>query len=88
MSDILIRGVSKRIHAWIQKLAKSRNASVNQTILDLFQDEMVRMDKEISEEERHARAFERTRQLREEIWKKYGKFDDLTKLIREDRDSR
>lgn len=56
-------------------------------MLDLFQDEMERMDKEISDEERRARAFERTRQLCEELRKKYGKFDDSTKLIREDRDN-
>ncbi len=87
MGDMLIRGLSKRIHERIQKLAKSRNASVNQTVLKMIHDDLERMDKGIDEEERRARAFERTRQLREEIWKKYGKFDDSTKLIREDRDS-
>lgn len=86
--NILIRGLSKRIHDRIQKLAKARNASVNQTLVRLIEDEIERQNGEIDQEQRHRRAFERIDQLREELRKKYGKFDDSTKLIREDRDSR
>ena len=32
--------------------------------------------------------YERARQIREELFRKYGKFDDSTKIIREMRDER
>lgn len=87
MSAMIIRGLSKRIHQRIQKLAKSRNTSINQTLLRIIHDEIDRIEGRVNEEERRAQAFERMKQLRDEIRRKYGKFDDSTKLIREDRDS-
>lgn len=39
-------------------------------------------------ERRQKEAFKRIDKVRKELHEKYGKFDDSTKLIREDRDSR
>ncbi len=88
MSDIIIRGLNKRIHQRLQKLAKSRSASMNQTLLEIIQGEIERIEGRVNEEKRRKEAFARTEQIRAELHKKYGKFDDSTKLIREDRDSR
>lgn len=87
MSNIIIRGLSKRIHQRLQKLARSQNRSVNQTLLEILQTEIDRMEGRVNEEERRAQVFERVKKLREEIRRKYGKQEDSTKLIREDRDS-
>ncbi len=88
MSDILIRGVSKRVHERVQKIAKLQNVSVNQVLIQLITKAIEeRKDREEAEKER-TEIFERARRLRDKIRKKYGTFDDSTKLIREDRDSR
>lgn len=88
MSNILVRGIPKRIHNRIQKIAKLQNLSINQTLIQLITAAIEEQkDKRETEKER-TEVFERVRRLRNEIRKKYGTFDDSTKLIREDRDSR
>lgn len=88
MSNVLIRGIPARIHEQIQKMAKTQNLSVNQTFIKLVCVALEQMENKAEEEERRAQVFERIERLREEIRKKYGRFDDSTKLIREARDSR
>jgi len=62
--------------------------SINQALIQLITKAIEeRKDKEETEQER-TEIFERTRRLRDEIRKKYGTFDDSTKLIREDRNNR
>ena len=88
MGDVLIRGLSSRVRSRIQKLAKSENLSVNQVFLKLISLSVERLEKEEEEEERRKEAFHRVAELREELHRKYGKFEDSAKLIREDRDNR
>ena len=88
MSDILIRGLSARTHQTIQRLARLQNLSVNQALLQLIATALEKAEEEKKENRRREGAFQRALELREEIYRKYGEFDDSTKLIREDRDSR
>ncbi|OGW84459.1 MAG: hypothetical protein A3C35_02920 [Omnitrophica bacterium RIFCSPHIGHO2_02_FULL_46_11] len=88
MSDVLIRGISRPIHIRIQKFAQSRNLSVNQMLIELIERAVKNFEEVEEQEKSRQEAFERARRLREEIYRKYGKFDDSTKLIREDRDNR
>lgn len=88
MSDVLIRGIPPRMHSRIQKLAQSENLSVNQAFLKLVASALEQLEKQEDEEERRREAFRGLKELRARLHAKYGKFDDSTKLIREDRDSR
>ncbi len=88
MSDILVRGLPTRVHQKIQRLARRQNLSLNQAVLQLIATALEKAEKEKEEKERRKGAFGRLMKLREELYRKYGEFDDSTKLIREDRDSR
>jgi len=88
MSDILVRGISRPVHIQIQKFAESRNLSVNQLLIQLIERAIENLDEAEEQEKKRKEVFDRIRHLREEIRKKYGTFDDSTKLIREARDSR
>ena len=88
MSAILIRGLSPAIRRRIQKLAFHENLSLNQAVIQLLKTALERMEKREEEEQRRKEVFERIEKLRAELHEKYGKFDDSTKLIREDRESR
>ena len=51
MSDILVRGIPKRIHEQLRRLAKSHNLSVNQVMLKLIHYELERLGEETKEAE-------------------------------------
>ena len=88
MSAILIRGLSPAIRRRIQKLASEENLSLNQAVLQLLKTAIVQKEEKDEAESRRKEVFERIEKLREEIRERYGKFDDSTKLIRKERDSR
>lgn len=88
MSDLLIRGLSREVHRQIQKIAEEENLSVNQLLVRLLVHAVRRTQEKKEEQGRRREAFRRLEEMREKLHKKYGKFDDSTKLIREDRDSR
>lgn len=88
MSDLLVRGIPTKTRLRIYRLAKNQNLSLNQEILKLLEDALNQAEKQTEIEKRRQAAFKNIRVLREEMARKYGKFDDSTKLIREDRDSR
>lgn len=88
MSNILIRGIPKPIHVQVQRLAKSNNLSVNQALLQLIRTALEQTQRKNEEEEQRANAFNRLQRIRAQLHEKYGKFDDSTKLIREERDKR
>lgn len=88
MSDILIRGIPSRVHHEIQRLAEMENLSLNQFLVRQLVVMVKRNGEKEAEEERRKDVFRRIDELREELYRKYGRFDDSTKLIREDRDSR
>lgn len=88
MSDVLIRGVPPRVHREIQRLADREDLSVNQFLVRQLV-EMVKNNRDQkTEEERRKDVFRRIEEIRERLYRKYGKMEDSTKLIREDRDSR
>jgi len=88
MADILIRGIPLRVRHEIQRLAARKNLSVNQFLVERIM-EMVKKngDQEV-EEERRKKAFRRIREIREELYRKFGLQDDSTKIIRHFRDTR
>ena len=88
MSALLIRGLAPQVHRQIQRLAKKENLSLNQAMLQLLKTALELKEEKDEEEQRRNGVFERIEKLRAEISKKYGKFDDSTKLIRKERDSR
>ena len=57
MSDVLIRGISPRIHSRIQKLAKAQNLSINQMMLKLIETAFERLEAKPEEERRREEAF-------------------------------
>ena len=85
MSDLLIRGLPERVHREIRDLAEEQNLSVNQLVLRLIHQAIdyakMKEDKKACEK----MAFQRITEMREKIYKKYGRFDDSTKIIREHR---
>lgn len=88
MSDVLIRGIPPRVHRQIQRLAEADNLSLNQYLVRQLVEMVKKNGEEEAEEERRKDVFQRIEELRERLYRKYGKMEDSTKLIREDRDSR
>ena len=88
MCDILVRGVSERVRTRIQKIANSKNLSMNQILLQTINGLAEEGDKEKEELQRHREAMKRLKELREKMYKKYGMSTDSTQIIREARDSR
>lgn len=88
MSNMLIRGIPPRVRREIQRLADREDLSVNQFLVRQLV-EMVKNNRDQkAEEERRKDVFRRIEEIRERLYRKYGKMEDSTKLIREDRDSR
>lgn len=87
MADVLVRGLPDKIHKQIQVMARERNLSINQTLVHLLRIALTRMEQETKEQGEREEIFARAERLRKEIARKYGRFDDSWKLIREDRDS-
>ena len=87
MSAILIRGLSPSIRSRIQRLASDENLSINQAVIQLLKSALTQLEKNWEENRERKDVFDRIEKLRAELHEKYGKFDDSTKLIREDRDS-
>ena len=88
MNAILVRGLPQAVRKRIQKLASAENLSVNQAVIRLLATALERLDEDQEEERRRKEAFDGIRKLRLEFRRKYGRQDDSTKLVREDRDSR
>ena len=88
MSDLLIRGIPRDIRNRIQLYADSQNLSVNQFVVRTLKQSIGQMETEKEKEERRKEAFRRIDEIREELYRKHGLFEDSAKLIREDRDSR
>ena len=88
MKNFLIRGISIRLYQRIRKFARERNLSANQLLLDIIDREIEHCEGNVDQEQQRAEAFQRMRELREEMSRKYGKQEDSTKLIRQMRDER
>ena len=88
MRNILVRGVPAKVRLRLQRLARFQNASMNQALLELLAWALEEKEKQTEAEHEREEVFRRVDELRERLRKKYGKFEDSTKLIREDRDSR
>ena len=86
--NILVRGLSRKMHAKIQKLAKEEDLSVNQEVMRMLNIAIEKKEIQSMKRKKNSEAFKRLMELREELYKKYGMFEDSTHLIREDRDSR
>ncbi len=87
MSDILIRGLPPSTKREMEKVAREENLSVNQVAIRLLRQALAEGRKAEDEEKRRGDWFRRLNEFREELHRKYGKFDDSTKLIREDRET-
>lgn len=88
MTNFLIRGIPVRLRQRILRFAWKRNLSANQLLLQIIDREIDRLEGNVDEEKERADAFRRLEAIRARLHEKYKKFDDSTKLIREDRDSR
>jgi hypothetical protein len=88
MSNVLVRGLPEKVRIRIQKMADGENLSVNQMLIQLIVTAINISEKQKRRDEREQEAFRRLDEFREEMYRKYGMFDDSAKLIREDRDSR
>ena len=88
MINVLVRGLPERYHRKIEKIASRENWSVNQTLIRLITQALEQFESEREKDRQRHEAFRRVEEIRKEIYEKYGSFDDSTKLIREDRDSR
>lgn len=86
MSDVLVRGLTPRVHKQIQQFAESQNLSVNQVLVQFIREAVEEMEKRRKKEKGGQEAFRRIREIREEIHQKYGPFEDSTRWIREDRE--
>jgi flagellar biosynthesis component FlhA len=88
MGNMLVRGLPERIRRRLESFAESQNLSLNQTLLRLIEAGLQKEETEKEKEERRKEAFRRIRELREEIYRKYGFQEDSAKIIRELRDER
>lgn len=88
MNNVLVRGLSPHVYQRIQSMAKEENLSMNQMFLRLIASSVEKSEAEKEKDERQKEAFRRIREIREEIYQKYGLQDDSTKIIRKFRDSR
>ena len=88
MSDMLIRGLPPRTKKEMEEMAGEEDLSLNQLAVRLLQQAIDQKRKAEEEETEREKVFRRLDALRERLHRKYGTFDDSTKLIREDRDSR
>ncbi len=87
MSNFLVRGVSERVTTKVRRAARLKNLSVNHILVKYINEGAEREEKEKEALQRHAEASKELRQMRKEMYKKYGMMEDSWKLIREDRDS-
>ena len=67
-------------------MQKKKNLSVNQEVLKLIETALKKEEEKGVRERGEMEVYARIRLRREDMYKKYGKFDDSTKLIREDRE--
>ena len=86
--NILIRGIPVMIYRKIQKKAEEKDLSINQMLNRFIVDAMEGEEKKREQEEQRREAYHRIKQLQAEMGRKYGTFDDSTKIIREMRDTR
>lgn len=88
MKAFLVRKIPRKIRHHIEKCSSSQGLSMNQYFVQV----MIRSEGKIEfpDEPLQDRdeLFRRIDEFREEMYRKYGSFDDSTKLIREDRDTR
>ena len=88
MSNLLVRGISPIVYRKIQKMAQKENLSMNQAIIRLIASGLEGVETEEEREKQLRETFRRLKEIREANFRKYGRSEDSTKLIREDRDSR
>lgn len=88
MGDLLLRGLSSQVKREIKKMAIQEQLSMNQATLQLILWALKKKTEEEEQRKEQGAVMERIRELREEIYKKYGMMDDSTKIIRKMRDSR
>ena len=86
--NMLIRGVPMKCKTKIEKIAQSKNLSVNQVLVQFVIRYAEEEGKEQSADARQREAIGRLRQMRENMRRKYGISNDAVRWIREDRDSR
>lgn len=87
MSDFLVRHFPRGVEGRVRQYASRENLSRNQFFLQLVQKGLEQMETEKERKERQREAFRCIRELREEIYRKYGRFEDSSHWIREDRES-
>ena len=88
MQATILRGLSPKTRLIIRRLANRKNLSMNQMMIYMLDEAANLAGKRELEDKDNERIFDRVRELREQIRKKYGKQEEGWKLIREDRDSR
>ena len=86
--NILVRGVPQKYKSRIQRIAQSKNLSVNQVVVQYVIRGIENERERENGDSRQQEAIRRLREIREEIYKKYGLSTDSTQIIREARDSR
>lgn len=86
--NMMIRGVPESTHHAIQRKAREENLSMNQYMVRLMVKDAEEANVKFEEEARRSEAFQKIRELRDKIRKKYGEQECSSKLIREMRDSR
>ena len=88
MSNVLVRGLPRRVQERIQRYAHSQDLSVNQMLVRWIISMADHVENQEEKEEREKEAFRRIREIREEIRRKYGKQEDSAKLLKEIREER
>lgn len=87
MSDLLVRGLSPRIHRGILKMAEAGDLSLNQMVIRLLAEAVEMKETQNGVQKRRSEAIRRIEKLREELHRRYGHQEDSTKIIREFRDN-
>lgn len=86
--NMLIRGIPLKYKTKIEKIAQSKNLSVNQVMVQLVIQSMKSEEEKQKAVIRQREAIRRLREMREAMYKKYGMSNDSVQMIREMRDSR
>ena len=88
IKSMIIRGLPPKTRFKIQRMARSENLSMNQMIVRLLLQAVAHSEREKDEKAIRSEAFRRLDEFRERRYRKYGKMEDSTKIIREFRDNR
>lgn len=88
MKTFLVRKISNMAHRRIRKKSRLEHISMNQLLVRFLIQVLEIGAGGRREIENRNNPFRRLEELRERLHRKYGKMEDSTKLIREDRDTR